>query len=206
MKRNIIYLLLIFTATLSCSDKSLADLTQNFEDNKQQILELKEFYNDLVPEGFLVRVRFDSRKKIDLFVYEPTEIEGNRELLFQQWNLNIENYKPELERSEYDQKYHGKTNSFEEVKERLKWTNDTFENLYKKLKSVNCIGITNRIPTEIEYGFRGMGVYSYLIFDDTLPTEKQVEYTDDCTMKFYKDNIVFIYGSGAFGSLCTPEF
>lgn len=113
-------------------------------------------------------------------------------MLFQQWNLNIENYKPELERSEYDQKYHGKTNSFEEVKERLKWTNDTFENLYKKLKSVNCIGITNRIPTEIEYGFRGMGVYSYLIFNDNLLTEKQVEYTEYCTMKFYKDNIVFI--------------
>lgn len=182
------------------------DLARNYDDNKQEILELKKFYNDLVPVGFLVRVRFDSKDKIDLFVYEPSETEGKRDLLFQQWNLNIKNYTPELERSEYDKKYNGKTNSFEEVKERLNWTNGTFEELFRKLKAVNCIGITNSNPTEIEYGFRGMGVYSYLIFDDNLTIEKQVEYNDDCTMKFYKDNIVFIYGSGAFGSLCTAEF
>ncbi|MFD2035983.1 hypothetical protein ACFSKL_14355 [Belliella marina] len=169
-------------------------------------MELKAFYRDLVPEGFLVRVRFDSKRQIDLFVYEPTEVEGKRNLLFQQWDLDIKNYKPEFERSEFDLKYNGKTNSFEEVKERLNWTNDTFEMLYKKLKAINCIGISNSNPFEIEYGFRVMGVYSYLIFDDNLPSQKQVEYTDECTVKFYKDNIVFAYGSGAFGSLCTAEF
>lgn len=205
MKRNFIFYLIILISTLSC-DKSVNGLVTNFEDNKQKILDIKNYYNELVPKGFQVRVRFDSRNKIDLFVYEPTKTEGELDLLFQQWNLNIKNYKPELKRSEYDQKYNGKTNSFEKVKEKLNWTNDTFNKLYEKLKDVDCIGISNGRPTEIEYGFRGMGVYSYWIFDENLSKEKQTEYTDDCIMKFYKDNIVFKYGSGAFGSLCTPEF
>lgn len=206
MKRNIFFLLFILISTLSCNDKSVVDLARNYEDNKSQILELKKFYNDLVPDGFMVSVRFHSKNKINLFVYEPSKTEGKRDLLFQQWNINIKNYKPELERSEYDKKYNGKTNSLEEVKEKLNWRNETLEELYRKLKAVNCIGITNLNPFEIEYGFRGMGVYSYLIFDDNLSIEKQVEYTDYCTMRFYKDNVVFIYGGGAFGSLCTPEF
>ena len=206
MKRNVIFYLLILISTLSCSDKSVNDLTTNFENNKQEILEIKNYYNDLVPNGFIVTVRFDSRNKIDLFVYEPSQTQGKIDLLFQQWNLNIKNYKPELRRSEYDKEYSGKTNSFKEVKEKLHWTNETFDKLYEKLDAVDCIGISNGKTTEIEYGFRGMGVYSYLIFDENLSKEKQIEYTDDCTMKFYKDNIVLNYGSGAFGSLCTPEF
>lgn len=206
MNRKIVFYLIILIITLSCSDKSVNDLTTNFENNKLKILEIKNYYNDLIPEGFEVRVRFKSRNKIDLFVYQPSKTEGQIDLLFQQWNLNIKNYKPELKRSEYDQEYNGKTNSFIEVKQKLNWTNDTFDKLYEKLETVDCIGISNGAPTEIEYGFRGMGVYSYFIFDENLSKEKQSEYTNDCTMKFYKDNIVLKYGSGAFGSLCTPEF
>lgn len=200
------YLFIILTTILSCNDKSVQDLIRNFESNKEEILALKEFYSQLVPEGFIVRVRFDSKNEIDLFVHEPTEVEGKRELLFQQWNMNFRNYKPEIERSEYDIKYNGKTNSLDKVKEELNWTNETFEMLYKKLKAVSCIGISNRSPIEIEYGFSGMGVYSYLVFDEDLTNKKQAEYSDGCTMKFYKDNIVLVYGSGAVGSLCTPEF
>lgn len=71
---------------------------------------------------------------------------------------------------------------------------------------MNCIGISNRNPTEIEYGYKGMGAFSYLIFDENLNSELQEKYSDDCSMMFYKENVVLLYGSGAIGSFCTPEF
>lgn len=204
IKRKFIYILLLSIFISSCG-KNKKDLIENYEENLSDIIKLKEYYSKIVPDNYLVRIRYDSSEEIDLFVYQPIPNSNERELLFQQWNLNIYNYKPKS-RTEYDKKYNGKTNSFVVVKEKLNWTNETFIKLYEKLENVNCIGITNRNPTEIEFGYKGMGVYSYLIFDENLNKKQQKKYTDYCSQLFYKDNVVLLYGSGAIGSLCTPDF
>lgn len=51
-----------------------------------------------------------------------------------------------------------------------------------------------------------MSKYHYLVFDEPLNEQQQEQYSDDCTLLYYKVNIVLTYGSGAIGSLCTPEF
>ena len=142
---------------------------------------------------------------MDLIVYEPTSDTSKREVLFRKWNVELDSYEPELQ-TDYDKKYHGKTNSLELVKEKLNWTNKTFVEINQKLGKANCIGITSGNPTTIDYGYQGMGVFKYLIFDKDLNGELQEKYSDDCTQLFYKDNVVLEYGSGAIGSLCTPEF
>jgi hypothetical protein len=187
--------------------KSKQGLTKNYEENKTEIIELKNYFRTIVPEGYLVRIRYESSNDIDLFVYEPMENSKKFELLFQQWNLDLDDYEPEPQ-TDYEKKYHGKTNSLEIVKEKLNWTGETFAELYNKLDNVNCMGISisARNPTKIEYGYKGMGVLSYLIFDENLNSELQEKYSDDCSQMFYKDNIVLNYGSGVTGSLCTPEF
>ena len=206
MKPENIVILILFLSLSGCGMKTKKGLTTNYEDNKTQILDLRDYYNSIVPEGFIIKVRYNLSDNIDLFIYRPKENSGKRELLFQQWGLDIDDYVPENPRSEYDKKYNGITNSFEEVKEELNWTTGTFSDLYQKLDNVNCMGISNRNPTEIEYGFKGMGTLSYLIFDKNLDEELQEKYSDDCSLVFYKENIVLSYGSGAIGSLCTPEF
>ena len=69
----------------------------------------------------------------------------------------------------------------------LYYLNKTFIELYNKLDNVNCMGISNRNPTKIEYGFKGMGAFSYLIFDENLNLELQEKYSDDCSQMFYKE-------------------
>ena len=206
MKQQNLVILILVLFLSNCGMKTKEGLTKNYDENKNGIIKLKNFYNRTVPKDFLVRIRYNSSDNIDLFVYQPIENSEKRELLFQEWNVDIDDYIPENPRSDYDKKYGGKTNSFEEVKEKLNWTNETFAEIYDKLDDVNCMGITNGKTTEIEYGFKGMGMFSYLIFDENLNPELQEKYSDDCTQMFYKDNIVLSYGSGAFGSLCTPEF
>jgi hypothetical protein len=235
MKQQTHFFLIALLFITGCGMKSKEDLTENYDANKSGILELKNHYTEIVPKDYLVRIRYNSSDNIDLFVYllakntkksellfqefglyhedyqlEPRndydKIHGrSHELLFQQWDLDYEDYEPAL-RSDYDKKYQGITNSLELIKEKLNWTNNTFIKLYTKLENVNCIGISNRNPIEIEYGFKGMGGFSYLIFDDNLNSELQEKYSNDCSMLFYKENVVLQYESGAVGSFCIPEF
>lgn len=205
MFRKIIYLSIITFILSSCGMKNKTDLTNNYEENTLEINELKEFFNNIVPENYIVRIRYDSSQNVDLFVYEQTLDSLDNETLFEEWSVNLENY-IEKQQTADEKKYGGKTKSLDVVKQKLNWTDETFEILYDKLEGVNCMGITNGNPTQIEFGYNGMGVFSYLIFDKNLDTELQEKYSDDCFQMFYRDNIVFEYGSGAVGSLCTEEF
>lgn len=204
MKQNYLYILIIIFLS-SCGSKSKTDLINNYEKHSTELNELKEYFNRIVPKDYLVRIRYDSSDEIDFFVYEPIPNSEKRELLFRKWNIDYDDYKA-IPQTDYEKKYHGKTNSLELVKEKLNWTNNTFSELYKKLENVNCMGISNRKPTEIEYGFKGMGMFSYLVFEENLNSELQEKYSDDCSQMFYKDNVVLVYGSGAIGSFCIPEF
>ncbi|MDR7370957.1 hypothetical protein [Flavobacterium aquidurense] len=205
MKEQNILILTILLFITSCGMKSKQDLTENYDKNKSEIIKLKNYFNEIVPKGFIVSIRYESSDEINLFVYEPIENSEKSELLFQQWNLNLDNYEPKAQ-TEYEKKYNGKTNSLEILKQKLNWNDETFAELYNKLENVNCIGISNGNSTEIEYGFKGTGVFSYEIFDKNLSKELQEKYSDDCSQMFYKDNIVLKYGSGAIGSFCIPEF
>lgn len=189
----------------SCGTKSVEDLKNNIDNNSTQIIELKEYFNEIVPSNFIVRIQYNSSDNIDLFVYEPIGNSTETEKLFEQWDVSLDNYK-EVPQTEYEKKHGGKTKSLELVKSKLNWNQETFKNLYQKLEKVNCIGICNRKPIEVEYGFNGMALLSFLVFDQNLTPDQQQEFSDDCMQMFYKNNIVLKFGSGATGSLCTPEF
>lgn len=205
MLKKMLCLVLIGFLTISCEDKNLSDLKRNYDENNNEIRELKEYFNKIVPKGYVVTIRYNSSDDVNLFVYEPTNIPDERQLLFQQWNVDFEDYLEPQER-EYNKDYDAKTTSLELVKKKLKWNNETFKELYEKLDNLNCMGITNGNPTEIEYGYRGMGFVSYLIFDKNLNKKQQEENSDDCSKMFYKDNIVFTFSAGAIGSFCIPDF
>lgn len=184
---------------------SIEGMKDNIDEKSSEIIELKNYFDKIVPENYIVRIQYNSSNNVDLFVYETVSDSTERENLFGQWDVSIDNYK-ETTQTDYEKEYGGKTKSLEVVKSKLNWNRDTFSKLYDKLDKANCIGICNRKPVEIEYGFSGMALLSFLVFDKNLTVEQQEEYSDDCMSMFYKENIVLKYGSGATGSLCTPEF
>ena len=205
MIKKIFFLLFIAVFILGCVDENLSDLKINYEDKFKDIKELKEYFEKIVPKKFNVTIRYNSSDNVNLFVYEPTNISDKNDLLFQQWNMNFEDYE-EPKDSEYNSEYNGKTKSLNLVKKKLHWTNKTFTELYEKLENVNCIGISSGNPMELEYGSRGMGIMSYLVFDHNLSKAEKEKYSDDCSQLFYKENIVFSFSSGAIGSFCIPDF
>jgi hypothetical protein len=206
MKFRLILLGLFSIFLLSCGhSKRKSDLIANFEERSSEIMKVKNYFEQIVPKNFNIRIRYESSDEIDLVVYERLNDSMDNELLFRKWNIDIDNYKEEPQ-SDYDKKYHGKTNSFELAKTKLNWTNETIEKLYEKLETADCIGISNWEPIEIEYGYNGLGVYSYKIFREKLNEELIEKYNDGCNNIYYKDNIVLSYGGGAIGMQCFEDY
>ena len=206
MKIRILIIGLISVLFLSCGkSKRKSDLIANYEKHSSEIMIVADYFVHIVPQNFEVSIRYKSSNKINLEVYERINDTSERELLFRKWNIDIENYLEEPQ-SDYEKKYHGKTNSFELTKSKLNWTNKTIAELYKKLKTADCIGISYGEPVKIEYGYNGLGVYSYKIFNEKSPEELIEKYNDGCANIYYKENIVLSYGGGAIGMQCFEDY
>ena len=206
MKFRILFISLLTILFISCGNsKRKSDLIANYEKRSSEIKEVMNYFEGIVPENFNVQIRYESSDEINLEVYERLNDTMKNELLFRKWNIDIDDYIEESQ-SDYYKKYNGKTNSFELTKNKLNWTNETIEKLYEKLESANCIGISNWEPIEIEYGYNGLGVYSYKIFKEKLNEEQIEKYNDGCNNIFHKDNIVLSYGGGAIGMQCFEDY
>ena len=123
MKFRLIFFGFFSFYLLSCGhSKRKSDLITNYEQRSSEIMKVKRYFEQIVPEYYKVRIRYESSDAIDLVVYERLNDSSDNELLFRKWNININNYKEEPQ-SDYDKKYHGKTNSFELAKTKLNWSN-----------------------------------------------------------------------------------
>lgn len=199
------WIAILFSSGLFDSS-SKAELVENYVKKEKEIIELKQYFNSIVPKNFSVYIEFKSDSKIDLKVYEGERNSNSPNYgLFMQWDFNPYDYeekpKTEYEKSEYDPK----TKSLEYVKTKLKWTDKTFEKIKEMLDNANCISIKNGEPSEIGFARSGMGKYSYNIFNKKIPDSLVSRYQIECENIIYNDKVLLTYGSGAFGSTCFPK-
>jgi hypothetical protein len=199
------WFIILFSSGLFDSS-SKAELIENYKTKEKEIIELKYYFNSIVPENYSVYIEFKSDTKIDLKVYEDernSNSENNE--LFIQWNINpydyVEKSKPKNQKLKYDPK----TESLDYVKLKLKWTDRTFEKIKEMLDKANCISIENGEPSQIGFARSGMGKYNYTIYNAKIPDSIKSHYKIECENIIYNDKVVLNYGSGAFGSMCFPK-
>ena len=204
------YLLLVvsFSKFFPNESSSKQELIDNFIMKEKEILELKSYFNSIVPDEYSVYIEFKGSEEIDLWVFE-TSIENfyrKKVPLFQQWNINPYNYKEKTPIT-YDstQYYVPRTESLVLVKQKLKWTDNTFKEIKKVMDNANCISISSGDPAEIGYARSGMGKYSYAIFDKSIPDSLKINYNDSCTYILYNDKVALVYGGGVLGPQCFPD-
>jgi hypothetical protein len=191
---------------LSC-EPSKKDLIENLTTNGEEIRELKSFFNSIVPKEYSVYIEFENNEKIDLWVYDVVNKNraGGDVVLFQQWRINPYDYKEELP-TRYDSiEYAPKTKNLEIVKQKLQWTDDTFREIKTMLDKANCISVKSGDPAEIGFARRGLGEYSYLIFDKPIPDNLKTEYNDGYTNILYNDTVVLVWGAGVLGLQHFPD-
>lgn len=160
--------------------RSRQELISNYEKKKNEIVEVKNFIESILPPSAFIDIEFE---KGELGIFHAS-INGIYE---SNWDLAIDS---------------PKTDS---LLHELGWTKTELYTLQSKLDEANCISISSRKPVTIGWQRSVMGKYFYKIFDENLTDQMIKEYNDSCTYLFYKDNIVLEYGSGAIGSMCFPR-
>ena len=178
---------------LSLPISSKEELIENWETKKQNIIELKEKYSQIVPFGYIVDIEFDPGDR--LWNIEPN--------ITMKITFPKKDNTPDSTLVKRNMLYDST-----EIKETIKildW-NDRNLNLIKELlEKSNCTSIVNGESTTVGFKRSGMGKYYYLIFNTNLDAESQARCTDRCNNIFYKDNVVLQYFGGAFGPQCFSE-
>jgi hypothetical protein len=158
------------------------DLIKNYELKESEILEVKNYFESILPENAIVHIEFNNNDELGIFHVKTNRPYENN------WNLKIKS---------------AKTDS---LLNDLGWTRKELKILKTKLGNANCISISSRKPITIGWQRSGMGMFFYKIFENNLPDSLISEYNDGCTYIFYRDNVVLEYGGGAIGPQCFPGY
>lgn len=161
---------------------SKKDLIENFEKRTPEIIEVKDYYKSILPEGASTMIEFDSKRELGIFHVRVDSVYQSN------WNLKINSFRVDSLLNE------------------LNWTKQELYTLKEKLEKANCISIGGREPVSIGWQRSGMGKYFYNIFEQNLNEEQIADNNDGCNYIFYKDNIVLEYGGGAIGPQCFPGY
>ena len=157
------------------------DLMENYEKKKEEIAEVKRYFESILPAESIVHIEYENNKELAIFhVKSKNPFESN-------WRLKINSTKTDS------------------LLRDLNWTKQELKTLKNKLDKANCISISSRKPVSIGWKRSGMGMFSYTVFDSELSAEQIKDYNGGCMYIYYKDNIVLEYGGGAIGPQCFPR-
>ncbi len=159
-------------------DYSVTELKENFEAKKTEIYEVKNFVNKITPSDKLAHIEFDDNNTLSIFhVKVDDKFESN-------WGVKINSGKADT------------------LLQKLGWTVEDLKTLKAKLDKANCIGVTSGEPCNISFQRSGMGMYSFNVFNQTIPDNLIEQYSDSCTYILVNRKLVLEYGGGAIGSQC----
>lgn len=200
MTKSFKYIIGIFSISffsLGCFDSGpmydKQDLIDNYEQNKNEILEVKNFIESKISSDNYIDIELQNiegglmdeilgRNKLQYFHIEADDKYENN------WNVDIDSKKTDT------------------LLAKINWTRDDLRILRTKLKKANCISISNNKPITIGWQRSGMGKYFYRIFNFTPNDSIKNRFNNGCTQSYYKDNVVLEFGGGAFGIQCFRDY
>lgn len=171
-------------------DKSYTpeELIKIYNDRKTDIDEVRHYFNKIVPKGKFVEIEFKDDRTLFRMGVAHLDSSGKHsyENMFLDWDLKING-------SKMDSLLHT-----------LNWNKETLKVLKEKLDMANCIQIESGEPTTIGFQRSGLGMYSFKVFERTIPDILVSKYNDSCTYLFVNRKLVLEYEGGAVGNQCFP--
>ena len=158
------------------------DLIENYESKQKEIIELKTYFESILPEEKEVTIEFERRK---LAIFHITDEHGKRDF---NWNLKI------------------KSKKVDSLNDILGWNQETLTELKSKLDKANCVSIEKKSQITIGFQRSGMGMYFYKLFDKKLNDSLISKYNDGCQYSYFNENVVLEYNGGAIGPQCFQDF
>jgi hypothetical protein len=165
------------------------DLINNYKHRTNELYQLKDFYNGVVPKDKVVEIEFEGEKKIARLAV--TNLNSTSKIYSDQyfcgWGLPLTSYR------------------VDSILQKLGWTQATLRQLKMHLDKAGCIGIINGEPTNIWFQRSGFAMYSYDLFAQPIADSSRAKYNDSCRYILYNDKVVLEYGGGAIGPQCFSK-
>lgn len=162
-------------------DYSIGELKENYIKRQKEISELRMYFKSVIPPNKYIEIEFKSDSKINRFgVYLDDSI-SNNDSDFLDWDLEVGSSK------------------VDSIIKTIGWTRSTLTQIKRKLDKANCIGINGSEPSKINFKRSGMGMYSFVVFDNPIPDSLIPIYNDSCTYIMVNRHLVLEYGGGVFG-------
>ena len=178
-KIRIVFFSLCFL-NISCTHSTSVDkdnLIKNYELNKEDITDLIEYFDSIVPANTKIEIEIESTIFAKIFNIKQDGVLNNN------WDIDL----------------NGEIGK--ELMSSVGWGVEHIEELKLRLDAANCISINNFNNHTVGYCRHGMGIYNYIILEDSANSDVY----EDCSYIKYNDDVIFEYVSGATGSLCFPE-
>ena len=158
---------------------SMEKLSKHFEENEDDYYELKNFINSITPKD--KKIAFGLEKEANRFYINI--IPYNR-------STNERIY-PSIKKSNL---ILGSTET-DALLSILDWDNKTIIDLTDRINKVKSINIMSGNPVKISHKFEGFGLYSYLIFNESLTDSLKTYYTEKEGDTIYNDDVILRYRS-----------
>lgn len=155
-----------------------ADLMENYDKRSKEIADIKTYVRSIMQMDDQVEIEFDGDERIPIFhVTVNGEPDDN-------WNLKLHDLKTQA------------------LLSKLNWSKENLSLLKAKLDGANCISVSTYKVFTVGFQRSGMGIYFYMLLDNTLTTAEKKAYLESCDHILYRDNIVLKFGGGAIGPQC----
>lgn len=154
---------------------SKEEMILNYEQNKIEINEVVKYFTSILPSNSSVHIEFDN-KDIEIFHLTKNGKTSNN------WSTS------EI--------------PVDSLLNELGWTKKDLNTLRQKLKDANTISISGGKRIHLGWFRTGMAMYGIEIHPKKLNLNEIEMNNDSCNSLFYKDNISFTFGGGAFGPDC----
>jgi hypothetical protein len=187
-------LLLSYSLGAYDKDYSVTELKSNFNLKEKEILELKKYFQSIVPRNRYVEIEFKNDRILErlcIATLDSTQVNPKRSLRIPQ-------------KGDYHTFYDLKINAMitDSLIKPFGWSRATLKILKQKLDNANCISIESSEPAKIGFRRCGMGMYFFNVYDNPISENERKEFNDSCSYIYVNDHLVLEYGGGAIGPQC----
>ena len=159
-------------------------MAEHYEKNAVKMKELIQYTNQALDDSAAIQLEFEHG---DISIFH---VSSKRDSL---WS------------NHWDEDAEDKKDSLRAV---VGLTSDELEEIEDRLDEMGCIGIRvrkHRASCTIDFRRVGMGLYSYILFDEPMDEKEKEYYMGDPAYIPYSETVVFEYGGGAIGLQVFPR-
>lgn len=183
---NLLFFLAYLTFSSPSKDCNAFLMAEHYKENVREMEEFLQYVDEALDDSASIHLEFEEGEPVIFHV----AAKGDTEMSYH-WRGAAERNKEMLMKT-------------------VGLTQEEYENIRKRLNKMDCIGFemfsSHRADKSILYFKRVLaGMYSFVLYHRPINQDEKDEYMRDWQYIPYNEQVIFMYGGGAFGPQTFPK-